>query len=122
MKPLKWVESNNSEEIFRINKKTDWNKRNCIYLITCDKCNKKYVGETGNKLAERVYQHKYNISKKQNSQTTIVKHFIKHNQNSMKISILESDGSWSRGQRRRAEKLWINRLGTEAPAGLNDKT
>lgn len=73
---LKWVESENGEEIFKINTITNWNKKNCVYLITCEKCNKKYVGETRNTLAERFYQHKYNISKEQNSQTTIVKHFI----------------------------------------------
>lgn len=38
---------------------------NLIYKINCQGCNLSYVGMTGQYLHKRIYQHKYNISKKE---------------------------------------------------------
>lgn len=98
---------------------TMWNTIDCVYLIRCNKCGKKYVGETGNKLVTRFYQHKYNIFDKQNVQASVVKHFIEQDWTEIRVTILENTSFWSQGQRRRAEGLWIARLDTRTPRGLN---
>lgn len=114
------MKNNTTEQIFKINT-TRWNKKNCVYLMTCSECGKKYVGEKGNTLATRFYQHKYNILPEQNPQASVVKHFIEHKWTKIRITVLESDNSWTRGQRRRVERRWVGRLYTGVPRGLNDK-
>lgn len=115
---LKWIKNNTTKQIFKINT-TKWNKKNCVYLMMCGECGIKYIGETGNTMAERFYQHKYNILKEQKQ--TVVRHFIEHKWNNIRITILESDDRWSRAQRRRTETRWINCLDTRVPKGLNDR-
>lgn len=94
--------------------------KNCIYLIQCTTCNKRYVGETGNTITTRLYQYKYNINK-QNKHLTVIKHFIHHGWKAIKVMILEDDPEWTLIQRRIREKRWIHKLNTIMPYGLNDK-
>ncbi|XP_029282304.1 uncharacterized protein LOC115004773 [Cottoperca gobio] len=51
---------------------------------------------------------------------TIKQNFLQHPPSSLIISGLESNDRWTTGQRKRAEKVWIERLGTTVPRGLND--
>ena len=37
------------------------NKNGCIYEIPCNECNKKYIGQSGKELEQRIKQHKYNV-------------------------------------------------------------
>ena len=47
-----------------------------IYLITCKKCDKYYVGETGRPFRKRIYEHKLSVSKpKETRITPVSKHF-----------------------------------------------
>ena len=36
--------------------------RNVIYLISCKKCNKQYVGQTSQQASKRMNSHKFDIS------------------------------------------------------------
>ena len=97
------------------------NTKNCVYLIRCRKCSAQYVGETMNDIRARFAQHRYNILKKKNTQTTLVKHFIEHGWEAVEATGLQSDPKWSAQLRKRAERLWITKLGTREPRGLNEK-
>lgn len=68
--------------------------------------------EMGNTMAARFYHYKYNIVRKQNSQTSVIKHFIKHGWPSIKATVLEGNPYWSTEQCRRAERRWISLLDT----------
>jgi len=76
---------------------------NLVYAITCKHCKHIYVGETGATLKQRLYQHLYQI-KKINNNKLLYTHFIQHTISNLLISGLESNPSWSFGQRRAAEK------------------
>lgn len=92
---------------------------NCIYLICCDKCGMKYVGETGNKLSVRMSQHRYHIVHRKDTETLLVQHFLLHGVQSLKFTGLQWNSGWSRWDRRKRERLWIFHLGTMEPHGLN---
>ena len=97
------------------------NTKNCVYLIRCRKCSAQYVGETMNDIRARFAQHRHNILKKKNTQTALVKHFIEHGWDAVEATGLQSDPKWSAQLRKRAERLWITKLGTREPRGLNEK-
>ena len=82
------------------------NTSNVIYIITCTKCNKQYIGETGRKLKTRISEHLRNIAKKQN--TVIGTHFnsANHKSNHMQINVIESLSN-STGNRKVKELFWI---------------
>ncbi|KAK1875108.1 Homeobox protein TGIF2LY [Dissostichus eleginoides] len=92
---------------------------NLVYAITCKHCKKIYVGETGATLRQRLYQHLYQI-KKNNNNKLLYTHFIQHTISNLLISGLESNPSWSFGQRRATERRWIWRLSSKSPTGFND--
>lgn len=60
LNPNRWVKNKSTGDKFYINEQTNLETKNCVYL-TCAICEMKYVGETGNTLARRFYQYKYNI-------------------------------------------------------------
>lgn len=91
---------------------------NAVYIITCHKCHLQYIGETGHSIRTRLKQHLYSFSR--NTRTThIVGHFQVHNPSYLGICGLESNPGWTRAQRQRAERIWINKLKTFFPLGLN---
>lgn len=94
--------------------------RNIVYGVICKQCLLIYVGETGQTLMERLKQHLYSI-RINRLNTPLVKHFQIHSSNSLGILGLQSCASWTEGQRRRHEDLWIRKLNTKAPLGLNFK-
>lgn len=93
---------------------------NIIYIITCTSCSKHYIGETKHTLLTRLKQHTYNIGEGRLT-TPLVRHFQIHSPTNLIISGLESNNRWTIGQRKRAEKIWIDKLGTMVPLGFNDK-
>lgn len=92
---------------------------NIVYIITCTTCYKHYIGETKHTILTRLKQHLYNIREGRLA-TPLVTHFQQHSPDHLIISGLESNDRWTSGQRKRAEKLWILKLGTTTPKGLND--
>ena len=84
------------------------NTSNVIYIITCTKCNKQYIGETGRKLKTRISEHLRNIAKNQN--TVIGTHFnsANHKSNHMQINAIESLSN-STGYRKVKELFWIKK-------------
>ncbi|XP_078795976.1 uncharacterized protein LOC144988835 [Oryzias latipes] len=93
--------------------------RNVVYIITCTLCNKHYIGETQHSIQTRLNQHLYNIRAGRLT-THLVSHFTIHPLTHLIISGLEHNDRWTCGQRKRAERIWIQRLGTMAPGGLNE--
>ena len=74
-----------------------------VYLITCSACNAAYVGETGNKLRERLNGHRADIRNKRD--TPVGVHFNMANHN-LRVSGLERTGADTTSRRVR-EKKWI---------------
>ena len=115
------VKNRTTNRMFGIKQKIQANTHNCVYLITCKKCNLQYVGETRNTIADRLNQHRYNINNTKETQLLIVQHFMTHGIQSMEVCGLEHNPNWTEGQRKFREKQWILKLNTTFPTGLNNK-
>ena len=97
---------------------------NVIYLITCSKCQKHYVGETSRALRKRMYEHK-SSDQKDGQITPVSRHFKSdgHSHKHMQFTVLEwctpKFESSNTSRRRRIELSWIFRLHSLAPIGIN---
>ncbi len=104
------------------------NMRNVVYLLTCNKCNFKYVGETGQLFKRRMGQHIGSIrSNNGRGCFNITKHFNSCCKiDDIRWQIIEKlldngDKSHDRDRRLERELFWIRELKTKYPFGLNDK-
>ena len=103
------------------------NSSNLIYCLTCNTCEKQYVGMTKRKLRQRLYEHLRNI-RQGNVNDPIGRHFSKvpHNQDPSKVKVHvlsfithPPDSRTALNMRLRFELDWIHRLRTTLPRGLN---
>lgn len=108
----RWICNYHTNQIFKIDPDTRPSSQNCMCLIYCSTCRKQYVGETGNIIASRFYQYKYNILRQQKAQIPVIKDFINHGWTVVRATVLESNPRWSPAQRRRAERKWTHLLDT----------
>lgn len=116
---VKYVNNKKDKTIFKIKQKFTPNSQNCVYLIYCSKCGIQYIGETRNSIKTRMWQHRYNIKNKKEIHTPLVKHFLIHGFQALKIAGIENNSCWSDKQRKTQERRWIYRLQTKVPNGLN---
>lgn len=62
------------------------------------------MGETGNTVAGRFYQYKYNILKKiWDTQILVIEHFITHGWPAFRATVLDDNPQWTLDQRRKTE-------------------
>lgn len=116
---MNYIFNKNTNEIFSTYGQGTPDTKNCVYLILCETCNIYYVGETGNTIRVRMAQHKHNILRRKETNTHFVQHFLTHTWEAVRLTVLEANPNWSTAQRKRAEKLWIAKLDTRFPVGLN---
>lgn len=116
----RWVRNRFTQQIFELKQSLSSHSANCVYLIFCNKCQKQYVGQTKNQINTRVYQHVHNIIHKIDKRRHLVQHFLKHGLKELKVTGLQSDPRWSLRDRLKTESLWIKKLNTEFPRGLNE--
>ncbi len=110
--------STQTNEKFLITGSFNCNTEGIIYLITCTKCNLQYVGQTGRKLVDRTKEHLYFIKKKKEATGT---HFStnNHSNSDMRIQIIEKVMPNTINMRLERESMWINKLATKRPQGMN---
>lgn len=118
---LQFIRNSEDRTIFRITQGFTTRSTNCVYVLFCAKCGIKYVGETRNSLSIRMYQHRYNIRNKREVETPLVKHFLIHGLNSVRMAGLQRNINWNDSERKRIERHWIYSLRTREPFGLNLK-
>ena len=74
-----------------------------IYLVTCNNCNKQYIGETGRPLGKRLEEHRKNSNSAINEHMSTTGHLI----NWEDVKILTSESNTSR--RKIKEAIYIHR-------------
>ena len=116
-----WLRSKYNKNVFKTLTWGNIQSKNCVYLITCTQCGLQYVGETKNSITVRFTQHKYNILRQKKTHTPLVRHFLQHGWHSVQATVLQTNPKWTGGQRRRAERVWISKMDTIYPRGLNEK-
>ena len=92
---------------------------NGIYLATCEKCHKQYVGQTGRKLHERIIKHLRYIKKGINALGEHYKNNTCDSGRDLKFQIIEQVFPNTDPMRLHREKLWIDKLQAKEPNGLN---
>ncbi len=90
---------------------------NVIYLITCTKCKKQYVGYTTTQLNQRINRHRTNINN--NKTIYICVHFNFHDHSIKNLSVQAIDTASTLKDLKRLERFWIQTLQTYVPKGLN---
>lgn len=118
---LKYIHNKVTGTIFKILQSFNPHTSNCIYLIFCLVCGKQYIGETKNSILLRMTQHRYNISNKKEIHTPLIQHFLLHGLQSVRVSGIQSNSSWTDNERKKIERKWIILLDTKQPNGLNIK-
>lgn len=96
---------------------------NIIYLITCQKCNKQYVGETGRSLADRITDHLSCIRLKKVTPIGLHFNLQDHSSTHLKIQPIEQinrSDDQATNVRRHREQLWQRLLQTTHPTGINN--
>ena len=78
-------------------------------LITCDKCQEQYVGETGNSTNTRANHITADITVG-NKNIPTVRHFKRCDRENMKLTVIEKLRSTDQYTRRAREEYWINKL------------
>ena len=90
---------------------------NVIYLIQCTKCQICYVGQTSRPLRRRIGEHIANI--KSNYVTSVSSHF-RGSCTLADFSFTAIEHCPNLSKRLRKENLWMHRLNTLVPSGLNE--
>ena len=107
-------------------KKVNCHTNNLIYCLQCNLCNKQYVGQTKNRIKDRFNGHINDIE--HNRDKPVSQHMNETHQVSkdppISIYILElihADNQSERSQalRDKWETIWVSRLNTRIPYGLN---
>ena len=116
------IMSTHNKRIFKIAYNINCKTSNIIYLVTCKKCKKQYVGETGRSFSDRINQHISCIRLKK--QTPIGLHFNSADHTMKHFSIMGieklKDNSNSCTARRNKENTWQTLLQTNYPLGINN--
>ena len=92
-----------------------------IYLITCKKCAKQYVGQTHQKCSQRMNSHKFDINHYPETPTNVSEHFNSPDHTIQDFSFMPIDQVQHPWKRLLKETSWMYRLGTALPSGMNSK-
>ena len=108
---------------FKQNCDTNCSTRNVIYLISCKKCNKQYVGLMSQPVSKRMNSHKFDISnfKDPDFSTHVATHFNTDDHSLSDFSVMPIDIVPDDMERLLKETYWIHKMGTKFPSGLNAK-
>jgi len=113
--------SSQNKRVFNIAHNFTCKSKNICYLITCRKCAKQYVGETGRSLSARITDHLSCIRLKK--PTPIGLHFNQPGHTTQDLSILPIDQAEdtdnAQNSRRLKETYWQKLLQTAHPLGIN---
>ena len=109
----------NNTHTYPINNKFNCNSNNVIYMISCTRCYKNYIGITERKLKDRLNNHRHTIKNKY--QTAIGIHFNTpgHNSKHLKIKVITTLDNLNYSEKLSKEKELINKIKSYYPYGLN---
>ena len=114
----------NDKTSFKINHICDCSKRCLIYLITCNRCLKQYVGQTVDEFRYRWNNYKDNAKKFESGEHCEQRHLYEHFNlpgysgflNDVYVTLIHKTDTKYPTKR---EDYWIHILKTKAPVGCN---
>lgn len=113
--------SSNTGKKFNLKQNITCKSKNLIYLVTCNKCSKQYVGQTSRILAERIANHLSCIRKHKSNPVALHFNLPNHSINNFKIQGIDSINSKNNATDilLKKESYWQDKLDTVYPAGIN---
>ena len=90
-----------------------------IYLITCTKCKKQYVGLTTTQLKTRINHHRSNIFCKKPIYLCRHFNFSDHSVHNLSVQVIDKAYTKTLQELQKLERYWIKTLNTLQPRGLN---
>ena len=116
-----WIRSSSTGRKYRTQTRISCMSSNLIYLIQCKLCNKQYVGQTRKKILTRLNQHYSTIRTAQDS--PVSRHFRSHQCKEpypvriFILSLIKADNAQE--LRNKWKRIWMARLNTYVPYGMN---
>ena len=104
---------------YKIQGKFTCQSRYIMCVMTCNICQKQYVGETSQTLNKRFRMHESVI--RSNSENNIAEHFNLPNHSPISYTVKIVSQEVDKNKRLRLEESWIHLLNTFQPNGLNLK-
>lgn len=119
----KWLLNHCTHKVYLVPPGGGPQTQNCVYLIRCRVCRTRFVGHTANTMLARLVLHEQDVSKKKvkKPHVLLTTHFIKHGWSAARIMVLEHDPNWTMGRRTKRALIWVARLSTRSPLGLNEQ-
>ena len=106
-------------QVYTTNDSFNCNSKDIIYLITCNKCNKMYVGQTARLLKERLNNHRSDIKLKKNTAIGIHFNDYGHTFTDLRIKPIANISNLLPAERYKLEYDFFIKLNTVYPNGLN---
>lgn len=114
-------DSHKKPTTYRVRYTMSCKSTNVIYLITCNKCKKQYVGNTSKQLNTRINHHRSNIINKRS--TYIAQHFnlLDHSLSDLRVQPIDKVTETENTTKELycLEHFWISTLCTVVSEGLN---
>ena len=115
--------STNTNETFNLHFSSDCRSKDVIYMITCKKCKKQYIGQTHQLVSNRMNSHKFDIRNMSDPSfsTNVAIHFNSNGHSIEDFSFMPIDYVSNNMNRLLKETYWIHKLDTLYPKSLNAK-
>ena len=114
---LDYFQSTSTKKTYPIHQSYTCTSTNIIYLITCTKCRKQYVGQTTTSLRERINRHRSSIFCNERRYISLHFNFKSHKVDNLSVQII--DQAEDVEQLEHLETFWQLTLNTLIPKGLN---
>ena len=113
------IRSKKTKERFTISSMFNCNTTGVVYMTECQKCGIQYVGQTTRKFATRMREHINDIKNKKNTANATHYNSKGHELSDLRVVIIERvlPIEWLLER----EEMWIKKLETKKPHGLNRK-
>ena len=114
----------NDQTNFKINHRFVCNERSLIYLITCNRCLKQYLGKTTDEFRQRWKNYKHNERKFEKREHCMQRHLyvdfnlLGHSGFLDDVSVTIIDTTYSKNSTKEKD-CWIHTFKTKTPLGLN---
>ncbi len=118
MRRAETIKGPNQEE-YRLRAKYNCQSMGVVYCLECNKCGKKYVGETSTTFNTRFRNHDSTI--KHNRPGPVAAHFNRRDHQGTGYRVTVLDKEWDKNKRLRLEEAWMHLLSTIQPYGMNLK-
>ncbi len=112
-----------TDKTYNMRHDTNCSTKDVIYMITCKKCSKQYVGQTSQPVSKRMNSHRFDINNCMDPafSTHVATHFNMDQHSMADFSFVPIDCVTNGLDRLCKETYWIHKLKTLYPDGLNSK-